>query len=445
MPFRSLRALTLAFLLLFVGVTLATGFAIYSTSQRTIRKLVDQRIGSESNALLSGTNNDPREIERRIGTFAHNRTTGDLGFALADADGRHIAGNIRPARRLPLGFSTMGSDDGIEGLSYGRALVRRLDNGLMLTTVAETEPFDTYHAARIRIYVKGFGAIILLVVSATLLFGALIRRRIIEMRRTVDAIIDGDLHQRVPVDGSNSEFDLQAQAFNRMLDRIEALMREIANVSNDIAHDLRTPLARMRHQLEKLTTRPEAAGVQEELGDALAEADQLLAMFAAILRIAEVEGGERRAGFTRFDLGALAAEVAETMKPVVEEGGHRLATGPCDPVELAGDRRLLTQVLVNLIENAMRHTPPGTTITVGARAEPEGGVTLIVADDGPGIPEAARGKAMRRFGRLDPARNHGGYGLGLSLADAITRLHHGVMALEDAGPGLRVAIRLPRR
>jgi signal transduction histidine kinase len=269
-------------------------------------------------------------------------------------------------------------------------------------------------------------------------------------RATHGTIVDGDTQRRVPVDGSDSAFDQQARAFNAMLDRIAALMAEISNVSNDIAHDLRTPLARLRGRLQALAQRTEGGAdggaptpaIAAEIEAAIAESDTLLAMFAAILRIAEIEGGARRAGFERVDLGAIAHHVATTMQPAAADAGRSLADG--DPVHLpvAGDRRLLAQALINLVENAIRHTPEGSRIRIAAIRAGDRAL-VMVEDDGHGIPAAERARALRRFGRLDGSRASSGHGLGLPLVESIARLHRGTLSLDDAGPGLRAVIALP--
>jgi signal transduction histidine kinase len=308
--------------------------------------------------------------------------------------------------------------------------------------IAETEPFDDAGAARLRSYLAGFGSILLVVALGLVMFSRLVERRIGAMRATAAAIVDGDMQRRVPTEGDGGAFDAQAHAFNAMLDRIAELMRGIAEVSSDIAHDLRSPLARLRGQLVQLERRADTPALREGLTAAIAQSDTILGMFAAILRIAEVEGGARRAGFARFDLGELVAEIGETMAPVVEDEAHGLACGSVAMLPVHADRQLLTQVLVNLIVNAVRHTPAGTWITLAARAE-RGQAIVTVCDDGPGIAAADRATALRRFGQLDASRSRGGFGLGLPLAAAILRLHHGELRLEDASPGLRVVLTLP--
>ncbi len=443
MRFRSLRALTAAFLLVFLVATLGTGIAIYSATLRTIERLVDRRILTV-NHEVGGARGDrrPADIFRRIDAATRQRDTGDIGFLLLDAQGRSLGGNIVLPRRLPLGFSTIEADDRIAGLSAGRALVREVGEGMTLTTVAETEPFDDYGAARVRIYLIGFGSILLIVVGGLVYFVVTIGRRIGETRRTVDAIIDGDMARRVPVDGSGGEFAQQARAFNRMLDRISELMASISNVSNDIAHDLRTPLARLRSHLALVQRRAETEAQRDDLATAIAMSDELLDMFAAMLRIAEVEGGDRRAAFASLDLAAVIDEIATMMQPVVADSGRILEVDASRSIRVVGDRHLLGQMLVNLLENAIRHTPAGARIAIEVTATAATAI-LTVSDNGPGIPIDRRALALRRFGRLDASRHDAGHGLGLPLVAAIARLHRGAISLEDAAPGLRVVVTLP--
>ncbi|WP_380786777.1 sensor histidine kinase [Sphingomonas sp. R86521] len=438
---RSLRSLTAVFLLTFLLATLGTGFAIHHATLSTIERLVDRRIAAVNDGVADAAHSR-RELLDRIDLATRQRDTGDIGFVLLDEKGRRVGGNVALRRQLPLGFSTLRDDDRIVGLSAGRALVRRIGGGMTLVTIAETEPFDHYNAKRDRIYLIGFGSIIAAVVAGLVAFGLLIRRRIGEMRRTVDAIIDGDMQHRVPVDPSGGTFAEQAQAFNRMLDRIAALMAGIGSISNDIAHDLRTPLARLRSRLGLSLRRAKTPEQVREIEEAIALSDDLLAMFAAILRIAEVEGSDRRAAFAPVDLAGLADEIAAMLVPVIADSGRVLAVGPLPPLTIVGDRHMLGQALINLIENAMRHTPVGTRIAI--RLEPHGTVArVIVADDGPGIAVDDRALALRRFGQVDTSRHDGGHGLGLPLVEAIVRLHRGSLALEDAAPGLRVVMDLP--
>ncbi len=442
MRFRSLGALALGFMVAFLLVTLGTGLVIFNATHEAIVELVDKRIAGESSAI-SGSAGDRNDILERINDAVRDRDTADIGVELTDAAGRHLGGNVRLTRRLPPGYSALGADDRIKGLTQGRALVRDIGGGLVLTTIAETEPIDEYNTMRLRIYLLGFGAIIVLVVTALAVFVRTVRRRITAVNSTAEAIIDGDMRRRVVVRGGRGEFDEQARIFNRMLDRINLLMGEISDISNDIAHDLRTPLARLHNQLSRIERHAETSTLRDEAAEARDQADKLLEMFAAVLRIAEVEGGDRRAAFERLDLGALAAETGAMLVPVAQEADHTLTVEAHDAV-VAGDRQLLNQAIINLIVNALRHTPPGSTIrlTVAPVAD---GVALTVADNGPGIAADQRDRALRRFGRIDKSRARPGHGLGLPLVDAIARLHRGTLELGDAAPGLVVTITIPRQ
>lgn len=439
----SLRTLAGLFFLAVLIASMATAGATLLVTRLTIEGFVDARISRESEEIAApGETVSPSLAVARIDDASRRRDSGDIGFLLVNAQGQKIAGNVTLHRSLPPGVSTLSATDRIPDLTHGRALVRDIGFGMVLTTLAETEPIDNYHPARVRIILGGFASIILIVIAGIVLLGRIVSRRVTEMRHTVEAIIDGDMKRRVPVDGSGSELDQQALAFNRMLDRIEALMASISNVSHDIAHDLRTPLARLRANLALTYRQAEAPLLQDRLEEALAESDRILDTFTAILRIAEVEGGDRRAGFTVFDLGALLGDTAAMMEPLVEEEAHAMVVEDMPSVLVRGDRQLLMQAMVNLIENALRHTPPGTRIGIGLAAS-RPWATIRIEDDGPGIAADQRAQALRRFGRLEASRNLPGNGLGLPLVEGIARLHGADMQLDDADPGLRVTIRLP--
>lgn len=442
---RSLRAWTWIVAAALVIATVGTGVAIFTATSRAIVHLVDQRIATAATAVAGdGAPLATAQLLERLAALARDRDTGDIGVVLTDADGRRLGGNVALRRVLPLGYATVHRGDAIKGLSAGRAYTIAVGGGRRLTTIGETEPFDHYGRARLRIYLIGFGSILAVVAIGLFGFSRVVERRIGAMRATAAAIVAGDMQRRVPTEGDGGAFDAQAEAFNTMLDRIAELMRGIADVSSDIAHDLRTPLARLRGQLVQIERRATTAELRDELTGAIAQSDAILAMFAAVLRIAEVEGGARRAGFAPLDLGRLSVEVAEMMAPVVAESGHVMTIAPLPAMAIQGDRQLLTQLLINCITNATRHTPPGTRIRIGGTAA-EGMARVTVSDDGPGIPAAERTLALRRFGRLDRSRSTAGHGLGLPLAVSIARLHHGELTLEDAAPGLRVVLRLPLR
>jgi signal transduction histidine kinase len=278
--------------------------------------------------------------------------------------------------------------------------------------------------------------------------GLLMSRRVLArieaINRASGNVMAGEFGRRIPVRGTGDEFDRLALNLNAMLDRIERLMEGIRQVSDNIAHDLRSPLGRLRSRLE-MALLDEAASettLRDTLQHAIADADQLLQTFTALLDIAEAEAGSLRGDMSLLDLGTLLRGLVDLYEPVAEEAGLTLSfTGPEPPLELSGNRHLLSRAFANLIENALKYTPaPGhVRVELGAWDE---AIRVVVADDGPGIPEAWRERVFDRFFRLERSRTTPGNGLGLSLARAVFGLHGGTIALEDNDPGLRVAVTL---
>ena len=266
--------------------------------------------------------------------------------------------------------------------------------------------------------------------------------RVEAVNRTSERIVRGDLSQRVPLTGSGDEFDQLAGNLNNMLDRIERLMLGMRQVTDNIAHDLRTPLARLRARLEvTLLERPDVNRYGEALRETIAEADQLLGTFNALLSIAEAEAGARRDSMAVVDLAAIARSVAELYEPVADEKGLALTVAAEPGVPVQGDRHLLSQAVANLLDNALKYTPKGTVSLSVQRSGNR--VRLEVADTGPGIPADRRDTVFDRFVRLEGSRSTPGNGLGLSLVRAVATLHGGEAWLEDNAPGLKAVVMLP--
>ncbi|HXQ51844.1 MAG TPA: HAMP domain-containing sensor histidine kinase [Stellaceae bacterium] len=267
-------------------------------------------------------------------------------------------------------------------------------------------------------------------------------RRVEAVNRTSERIIHGDLSQRVPVSGSGDEFDQLAANLNLMLDQIERLMLGMRQVTDNIAHDLRTPLSRLRARLEvTLLEKPDAQRYADALRDTIAEADRLLGTFNALLSIAEAEAGSRRETWAALDLAAIARNVAELYEPVADENGLTLALAIDANLPVRGDRHLLSQAIANLLDNALKYTPKGV---VSLTAHVRGDVVRVeVADSGPGIPPDRREAVFDRFVRLEGSRSMPGNGLGLSLVRAVAKLHGGACWLESNEPGLRAVLTLP--
>src|SRR5262249_18472619 len=240
------------------------------------------------------------------------------------------------------------------------------------------------------------------------------------------------------------EFDRLGGRLNRMLERIHALMENMRQVSNDIAHDLRTPLSRLRQRLEStLSGCPDKTALRNAVEQSIADVDSVLSTFGALLRIARIEARERKAGFDSIDLSALFTSMAEAYSPVAEDHGKRLWAEVAPDLSTDGDQALLTQMVSNLVENAIHHTPVGTRI--GMRlSRGDTGLVACVEDDGPGIPRDERARVFRRFVRLDSSRNSPGCGLGLALVAAIADLHQITLELRDREPGLAVLMRFQR-
>lgn len=268
-------------------------------------------------------------------------------------------------------------------------------------------------------------------------------RRVELINQVSQKIMAGNLALRIPDRGTNDEFDQLSRNLNRMLDRIVTLMEGIRHVSDNIAHDLRTPLTRLRNQLESTLMKVEREQEREQVASAVAEADQLLATFNALLRIARLEMGGRVGNFTAFNLSDLVMDAAELYEAVAEDKNQLLTLDIKEGIEYHGDKDLLFQTLSNLVDNAIKYTPDGGKIRLQL-IETESVVQLTVADSGIGIPEEEMEKVFDRFYRVTKSRSLPGNGLGLSLVNAVIELHKGTIALYDNNPGLRVEIALPQ-
>jgi signal transduction histidine kinase len=258
---------------------------------------------------------------------------------------------------------------------------------------------------------------------------------------TASAIVGGDLSRRLPMRGGAHELNILAQTINRMLEQIEQLLQGVRNVSNAIAHDLRTPLAELRSRLEELSiTRPAPKEAFAEIESAVADVDRVIAIFNALLRLAEIDTGARRSGFVQVDAVKVAAEAAEFYQPVAELKGVKLSFESGAAHTVAGDPLLLAQAIGNLIDNALKFAPLNGRITVATAQRPGGTVEIAVSDDGPGIPDADKPRVSQRFYRGDASRGTPGVGLGLSLVEGVARLHGGALELADNRPGLRATL-----
>jgi len=285
-------------------------------------------------------------------------------------------------------------------------------------------------------------------IGLAILGGFLVRRaalaRIEVINRTASEIVTGDLARRLPTHRApGDEFDQLAVIINGMLDQIQQLVEGLQSTSHAIAHDLRTPLAELRGRLESLLRRrPHSEAAFEEVQDAVADVDRVIEIFNALLRLAEIDSGLRRSGFSRVDIRTVAEEAAELYRPIIEERGASLALEAPESLGLEGDPFLIAQAIGNLLDNAAKVAPPESAVTLSvSRRDTQ--IEIAVSDRGPGIPDEEKPRVTERFFRGDAARNTVGSGLGLSLVAAVARLHGGSLVLEDNDPGLRARLLLP--
>jgi signal transduction histidine kinase len=370
----------------------------------------------------------------------------DVYYYLSDVHGHRLAGNV-PALPRAVGIQSWASRRNGGQFPVGRHSVRGLGvvgvDGSYLFVGLDSFELHEMREMITRAFVWGSLATILLALVGGTIMSLGLLRRVEAISQASREIMAGDLSRRIPVRSSHDEFDHLAESLNAMLERIEGLMEELKQVTNDIAHDLRTPLTRLRQRLELAHRRPSSP---EELRGALEtsadDVDAILDTFAALLRIAQIEAHSAAAGFQALDLSEVLSEIAEIYQSVAEAEGRLLVTRVAPGLSIPGDRELLLQLLSNLIENAIRHCPTASVINLSASRNAHG-VEVVVADNGPGIPQALREKVFQRFYRMERSRTTPGTGLGLSLVAAIAKLHRARIALFDNGPGLRVQLVFP--
>ena len=422
------------------------GAFVFWTARSALDQQLKNRIETESVAL---------QAEFRSGGVDHlvavvhergrSRTTTALTYAVVGPGNERFAGGLPLASQrtgwidIDGGENATGENGNAERL---RAFVVQLNDGTRLAVGGDLEQIDEVEEAILGAFGSAAGVVLILGILGGLALSIGFLRRVDNITRTAEAIIAGDLAQRIPTRGSNDDFDRLAVTLNTMLDRIVNLMESLRQVSNDIAHDLRTPLARLRQRLESMRghapTQPNGGA---EIDTAIAETDIILETFGSLLRIAQIEAGTRKSGFRDIDLSSVFETVIDAFSPAIEDAGKSLVTRVASNVMIRGDRELLTQLLVNLVENAIRHTPDGARIEMSLKTTPEGAVG-VVADNGPGVPEAERERIFQRFYRSEHSRSTPGNGLGLSLVAAVAVLHRIEVELQDNKPGLRVVLRL---
>lgn len=434
----SLR-LAAVYTLMFSIAVVVLGTLTLFTTRQALSADVDARIRAESAALVQEFRTEG--LPGVLGAVRErDRTPGALNYGLEGPGSRAMAGRLAGAK-APLGWSVLRIAQPGGELEPIRVYTSRLPGDLRLVVGDDLDRIETLDGAVIRGFGWAFVGVVLLGVGGGYAFSRDIHRRLAAISATAEAIIDGDLGSRVPLRGSDDDLDRLAATFNRMLDRIAALMETLKQVSNDIAHDMRTPLTRLRQKLETGLAQPGERG--QALESALTDLDAILETFAALLRIAQIQSGARRAAFRPTDLSTVAQTVVEAFSPSAEDARQTLTLEATGPVLIEGDPELLTQMLVNLVENALRHAGAGSRIRVRASSNGSG-AQLTVIDDGPGVPAAERERLFDRFYRLERSRSTPGSGLGLALVSAVAELHGAEVKLADANPGLEACVTFPR-
>ena len=449
--------LALVYLALFLASASALLAYLYWNTAGFLARQTETTILAETSALVSQYDEGGRAALVH-GVITKARDPRQNLYLLEDQNGEALGGNLTS-------WPLMASDtDGWLSFVYPRrtvegeveiheaiAVMTRLPEGMSLLVGQDIEERRQLEAQITNALGWAVGAMIVL----GILGGAIISRnlvaRIDDINRTAKDIMGGELSRRIPVTGAGDEIDQLAENLNDMLDQIERLMLGMRQVTDNIAHDLRSPLNRLRNRLEVTLMKP---ATQEEYAQALEksihEADELLGTFNALLLIARAEAGAARDGMDWVDLSALAQDAAELYEPVAEEAGLRLDLAIEPGIEYHGHRELLAQAIANLLDNAIKHAahPGGIgegVIRLAVQSRGSRGAEVSVSDNGPGIALEDRERVLGRFVRLEQSRNTPGSGLGLSLVSAVTCLHGGALRLEDNEPGLRVVIGLARR
>jgi signal transduction histidine kinase len=446
--------------LVYLGIFVLFAASLLAYFALNTRRLITEQITATVNGEVNGLSEQYGQGGLRrlvIVVDVRSRRPGSSLYLVTTPSGEGLAGNVGSLEPgvldhpgwLETNYHRLEAPEGAEH----RALVRvvQLPGGFHLLVGRDLEERERLFG----IVVNAGQWSLALVIVLGLIGGFFVSRRVLSridaMTGTAQTIMAGDLSGRLPVAGSGDELDRLADNVNAMLERIEALMRGLKEVSDNIAHDLKTPLTRLRNRCEQaLRSATGEASYRAALESTIAESDDLIRTFDALLMIARAESGQARDNMTEFDASEIARDVGELYEPVADEKGIALKIDAPAAAPVRGNRELVSQALANLIDNAIKYAGPdgkanGAPAEIVVRAGNDGErIAISVADRGPGIPDADRGRVVERFVRLEQSRSEPGSGLGLSLASAVARLHGGELKLEDNHPGLRTTIALPR-
>ncbi len=441
-------SLALGYVILGIAALVLFAAPLWYAWQVTIQDGRSEILQADSLRLTDVYRRDGGEaLKNFIATRVQMQIAGDRILLLTDASLKPLAGNLA---RWPGNLPTIAGNYRIKIDIGERAtqdtLVRVARLGQYYLLVGRD---NKLFAPLERRFWYGLTAAIAVLSIAGLLVGLITRRalmsRVYSIGQTVTAIIHGDLQHRLPTQSSDDELNTLARTINGMLDQIELLVHGVRNVSNSIAHDLRTPLAELRSRLEGLAlVRPPPETTFAEIDGAVADVDRVIHIFDALLRLAEIDAGMRRSGFVPLDLAELAETAVEFYAPAAELKNIGLAFHADGPTPVSGDPVLLAQALSNLIDNALKYAPENGVIEVSVRrSRADAAAEIAVADNGPGIRDSEKAKVVERFYRGDASRGTPGIGLGLSVVQAVAKLHGSTLEFVDRDPGLCVLMALP--
>jgi signal transduction histidine kinase len=452
---------TTAFKLTLVYLTVFALFAAFLLGYFAwnTRRLITEQIMQTVDAEISGLSEQYRlgGIRRLVFVIdARARRPGSSLYLVTTPAGEGLAGNVGSLATgiletpgwIETAYRRLDDQDAAEH----HALVRvfRLPGGFRLLVGRDLEERQRLQDIVLAAGRWSLAVVVVLGIAGGFFVTRRVLKRVDAMTDTTRTIMGGDLTGRLPVAGTGDELDRLAENLNVMLERIEALMHGLKEVSDNIAHDLKTPLTRLRNRCEEaLRLAEDESQYRAALESTIEESDGLIRTFNALLMIARAESGQARDNMSDFDAAEIARGVGELYEPLADDRGLKLRVEAPAAATVHGNRELVSQALANLVDNAIKYAAPNgkangaTEVVVQAQSDGDR-IMLTVADGGPGIPEADRGRAVERFVRLEQSRSAPGSGLGLSLAAAVARLHGGELKLEDNHPGLRSIIMLPR-
>jgi signal transduction histidine kinase len=443
--------LTLAYMALFaISMLILLGFAYWTTASY-VNEQTDDDIEAEMQALrkqfrIYGLDGLRQTIAQRAGALEES----DGVLMLAGRDWSPVAGNVvewpGTVRESSWSEEELRVLDDDQGQSEGiraRTLAATLPNGYRLLVGRDLDDRDDLREHMLQVFVATVGIGLIMALTIGFVMSRVVLHRIESINRAGRSIVAGNLTQRIPVTGKGDEFDQLAINLNVMLTRIQRLIEGMRQVTDNVAHDLRSPLTRARTRLEVALLNPRSdEEYRAAIEQTLADVEALLATFNALLSIAQAESGAERGEWEGVDLSALAGEIVELYQPLAEDRGIQLTQHIAPKLCVRGNRHLLTQAIGNLLDNAIKYTPSGGAVQLAAKVV-GGVVEVCVQDNGPGIPAQMREKVLQRFVRLESSRTTPGNGLGLSLVRAVAQLHRASLELADANRGLKVSLKFP--